>query len=105
MLFVPGLIARRGDRRRRQADRALRLHAAGVKRPNEDQDQGAKVERIGLWRRDRPLQEALVVGWLFAVVFHAVFLRETVVKGSANSRASAHASGRGGLVGTRNRAS
>src|SRR5258705_13225924 len=100
---MPSSLVRYGRRWRRQADGVLRLHGADVERRHKDQDQGAKVERIGLRWRDRQLQKGLAVGWLFAVVFHVVFLRETGREGKRKT--CNHASGRGGWLGTRNRAS
>src|SRR6266481_2474941 len=70
-------IARRGDRRRTQADGLLRLQRPGVERQSGHQEKTDKIKRIGLRRRDRPSQKSSDRCHRIAVVFHAAVLLDT----------------------------
>src|SRR5207302_737143 len=78
-------IARCRDRWRAEADGLFRLQHTGIERQPPDQDQADQIDRVGLRRRRRPLQETLGLSWRAFFVFHGVVLLETFKERKAKS--------------------
>jgi hypothetical protein len=83
-------IARRGDRRRAQANRLLRPQRSHIERQSRDQEKTDKIKRIGLRRRDRLPQKSSERRPRIGVVFHAAVLLDTEGNWKGPMPVSAH---------------